>query len=70
MPSGHLPATAAEGQARTDMNHGQHKDGMPITDADIEEDEALTGGAHDPPPLAPRPGGVPVAARMARYTAF
>jgi transposase len=34
--AGRLPATAAEGQARTNMNHGQHKDGTPITDADIQ----------------------------------
>src|SRR5262249_56592624 len=34
--AGRLPATAAEGQARTDMNHGQHEDGTPITDTDIE----------------------------------
>lgn len=43
--AGHLPATAAERQARTDMNHGQHKDGTPITDTDIEAmaDEAERG---------------------------
>ena len=43
--AGRLPATAAEGQARTDMNHGQHEDGTPITDTDIEAmaDEAEQG---------------------------
>ena len=41
----HLPATAAERQARTDMNHGQHKDGTPITETGIETmaDEAERG---------------------------
>ena len=40
-----IPAAAPEGQARTGMNHGHHKDGTPITDADVEAmaDEAEQG---------------------------
>src|SRR5215472_18122866 len=43
--AGRLPAIAAEGQARTEMNHGQHQDDTPITDTDIEAmaDEAERG---------------------------
>jgi hypothetical protein len=43
--AGHLPATAPEGQANTDMNHGRDKDGTPITDPDIQAmaDEAEQG---------------------------
>src|SRR5262249_7723497 len=42
---GRIPAAAPEGQARTGMNHGHHKDGTPITDADVEAmaDEAEQG---------------------------
>jgi hypothetical protein len=43
--AGRIPAAAPEGQARTSMNHGHHKDGTPITDADVEAmaDEAEQG---------------------------
>jgi predicted HicB family RNase H-like nuclease len=43
--AGRIPAAASEGQARIGMNHGHHKDGTPITDADVEAmaDEAEQG---------------------------
>jgi hypothetical protein len=43
--AGRIRATAAEEQARTEMNHGEHNDGTPIIDTDLEAmaDEAEQG---------------------------